>query len=103
MEILMFLAVYRYTLKPGTEAQFASDWAEVTQRGITEGRSLGSTLGKAQDGSWVAVARWLSKQQRDDWFASIPVDGARARMREAIDQWIDDLEVEIVNDITAVR
>lgn len=96
----MFLAVYRYTLKPDTEVQFAKDWAEVTQRGIEEGHSLGSTLGKAQDGSWVAIARWNTKQQRDDWFASTPVEGARARMRAAIESWIDDLEVEIVDDLS---
>ncbi len=95
----MFVAVYRYRLKPGTEEQFAKDWAEVTWRGITEGKSLGSTLGKAQDGSWVAIARWQTKQ-RDDWFASIPVEGARACMRAAIETWIDDLEVEIVNDMS---
>ncbi len=96
----MFVAVYRYRLKPGTEEQFAKDWAEVTQRGIEEGKSLGSTLGRAQDGSWVAIARWPAKQQRDDWCSSIPVDGARARMRAAIETWIDDLEVEIVNDLS---
>ncbi len=96
----MFVAVYRYRLKPGAETQFASDWAEVTRRGIEEGRSLGSTLGKAQDGSWVAIARWNTKQQRDDWFASIPVDGARARMRAAIENWIDDLEVEVVENMS---
>jgi hypothetical protein len=41
-------------------------WAEVTRPDIEEGRSYGSVLGKAQDGSWMAVARWQSKQQRDD-------------------------------------
>lgn len=96
----MFIAVYRYRLKPGVEVQFEADWAEVTRRGIEEDHSLGSTLGKAQDGSWVAIARWPTKQQRDDWFASIPVEGARARMRTAIDSWIDDLEVETVNDMS---
>lgn len=96
----MFIAVYRYRLKPGTEAQFHKDWAEVTQRGITDGKSLGSTLGKAQDGSWVAIARWPTKQQRDDWFASIPVDGARARIRAAIETWIEEIEVEVVEDLS---
>lgn len=96
----MFVAVYRYKLKPGTEADFAKDWAEVTQRGIAEGKSLGSILGRAQDGTWVAIARWPTKEQRDNWFASIPIDGARARIRHAIETWIDDLEVEIVNDLS---
>lgn len=96
----MFIAVYRYRLKPDAEAQFARDWAEVTRRGITEGKSLGSTLGKAQDGTWVAIARWPTKRQRDDWFNSIPIDGARTRIRAAIETWIEEIEVEVVEDLS---
>ena len=96
----MFIAVYRFRLRPGVEDAFAKDWAEVTRRGIIEGKSLGSILGKAQDGSSVAIARWHSKKQRDDWFGSIPVDGARARLRAAIESSIEEIEVEVVADLS---
>jgi heme-degrading monooxygenase HmoA len=59
----MFIAIYRWTLKPGTKARFETDWAEVTRAAVANGGSLGSALGRAADGSWVAVARWPSKEQ----------------------------------------
>lgn len=94
----MFIAVYRWTLKP--EAQFEKDWAEVTRCGVEDGKSLGSTLGRAPDGSWVAVARWPSKQQRDEWFASCTgIEAARERMRAAYDRRFDDLEIEVTADL----
>ncbi len=98
----MFIAVYRYTLKPGSEEQFRKDWAEVTRLGLEEGGSFGSSLGRARDGSWVAVARWPSKEIRDDWFArGTRMDGPVARMRAAMVQRFDDLEIEISDDLTS--
>ena len=97
----MFIAVYRFTLKPGTAEQYRKDWAAVTEDGIAEGGSLGSSLGQVQDGSWVAVARWPSKQMREDWPArSTSIIESIARMRQAIDRRFDDLEVEVVDDLT---
>jgi len=97
----MFIAVYRFTLKPGTAEQYRRDWAAVTEDGIAKGGSFGSSLGQAQDGSWVAVARWPSKQKREDWPAqSKRIIETVARMRQAIERRFDDLEVEIVDDLT---
>ena len=97
----MFIAVYRFTLKPGSEEQYRKDWAEVTRLGVEEGRSFGSSLGRAQDGSWVAVARWPSKEMRDDWFAhGTRMDQPVARMRAAVVERFDDLEVEITDDLS---
>ena len=80
----MFIAIYRFLLKAGTEEQFRKDWLEVTKLARKKGRSLGSSLGRAQDGSWVAVARWPTKQTRDDWFSRNIQTAERARMREAV-------------------
>ncbi len=98
----MFIAVYRYTLKPGMEDQFRVDWAMVTYAGIYDGKSLGSSLGQAADGSWVAVGRWPTKQQRDDWFArNTDIVEPLARMRKAMDQRFDDLEVDVTDELSS--
>ncbi len=97
----MFMAVYRYTLKPGTDVQFRKDWAEVTRIGLDEGKSLGSALGQAGDGSWVAVARWPTKKMRNDWFASTSRTAEpSARMRHAMEHRFDDLEIEITDNLS---
>ncbi len=96
----MFVAIYRWTLKAGTEDQYLNDWAEVTRAGISEGLSLGSTLGRAMDGSFVAIARWPSKQQRDDWFArSAIIAELIARMRESYAVSFDDIEIDVLEDL----
>ena len=96
----MFIAVYRFMLKPGSEEQFRQEWAAVTRMGVEEGHSFGSSLGRAYDGSWVAVARWASEEQRDRWFATgTRMDEPVARMRAAMVQRFDDLEIEVSDDL----
>jgi quinol monooxygenase YgiN len=53
-----FAVIYRWRLRPGTEAAFRDAWAEVTAAIRRDRGGLGSRLHRADDGSWLAYAQW---------------------------------------------
>jgi heme-degrading monooxygenase HmoA len=60
----MFVAIYRWRLKPDREGEVRGAWSRVTQAIHTKCGSHGSSLFRADDGGHVGIACWPS---RDAW------------------------------------
>ena len=61
----MFAVVYRWRLHPGAEDSFVEGWQRVTRAIHATCGSYGSRLHRADDGTWVAYARWPDAATRD--------------------------------------
>ena len=96
----MFVAVYRMRLNPGQEDQYARDWHDATQVAIDRFGSGGSALFKADDGTWVAIARWPDRAARQRFFERPDIDPVvRARQGAAIAERLPTLELDCVDDM----
>lgn len=95
----MFIALYRWKLKPGKEDQFREAWSQVTLAIREKCGSLGSRLHSSEDGTWVAYAQWPSKEM---WQKDRPLgdegDAARRRMSEAIEERLPALYLTVTDD-----
>src|SRR5581483_11112906 len=95
----MFIAIYRWKLKPGKEDQFRAAWSQVTLAIRAQCGSLGSRLHKAEDGTWAAYAQWPTKEM---WEADHTFDAetnlARQRMRDAVAERFPDLYMTVTDD-----
>jgi heme-degrading monooxygenase HmoA len=81
----MFVALYRWTLRPGHEEEFVEAWSRVSDLLLKERGSLGSRLHCGSDGLWYSYAQWPSAEARKEAFAKGPVDAqAVERMNAAI-------------------
>lgn len=99
----MFVAIYRMRLAPGSEDQYAKDWAEATQVAIDRYGSGGSALFKGDDGVWTAIARWPDRESRQRFFNRPGIDPEqRARQQAAIIERLPTLELESVIDMWTV-
>ena len=59
----MFIAVYRWRVKPGAEEQFREGWRRVTESIYRTYGSLGSRLHRELDGTWIAYAQWPDRKR----------------------------------------
>ena len=95
----MFIALYRWKLKPGKEDQFREAWSQVTQSIREKCGSLGSRLHSSEDGTWVAYAQWPSKKA---WEADCALDekgnAARTRMRDAVEERFPQMLLTVTDD-----
>jgi heme-degrading monooxygenase HmoA len=57
----MFVAMYRWTCKPGREADFREAWRRGTEAIARTFGGLGSRLHRAEDGAFVAYAEWADE------------------------------------------
>jgi heme-degrading monooxygenase HmoA len=81
----MFVVLYRWRLRPGSEAAFVAAWSRMSQRLRDERGSLGSRLHRGDDGWWYSYAQWPDAEVRAAAFANGPVEaGASRQMQEAI-------------------
>ena len=95
----MFAVVYRWRLRPGAEEQFQDGWERVT-RAIHAGcGSFGSRLHRADDGTWVAYARWPDAATRERCTSAEP-EGERL-MAEAVAERFPELRLDLVSDLLA--
>jgi hypothetical protein len=95
----MFVAIYRWLLKPGLEADFQRAWSRITSLYVERWGSAGSALFKRDDGVWVGIARWPSREARARAFEAAPVDPeASALMRSAIATTLPGEELDCVED-----
>ncbi|MDB5470470.1 MAG: hypothetical protein JWR84_2030 [Caulobacter sp.] len=98
----MFVAVYRMRLRPGSEARYEADWHTVTQIALDRFGSGGSALFKEADGTYVAIARWPSREHRKAFFERPDVDAAlSARQHAAILERLPAMELDLVDDLWA--
>ena len=61
----MFAVLYRRRLHPGAEARLVDGWERVTRAVHATCGSYGSRLHRADDGTWVACARWPDTATRE--------------------------------------
>ena len=59
---MVFAVIYRWGITPGLEKEFERIWKESTQTIYSTFGSLGSSLHKAENGEYVAYARWPDKK-----------------------------------------
>lgn len=97
----MFVVIYRWRIQPGREQDFIAQWRSITDRGHAAG-SGGSSLFKDGSGVWVAIARWSSREARDDFFAqgndADTTSGMAERARLAVIERLPTEELDGVVD-----
>ena len=65
-----FAVIYRWKVDPGYETYFRERWRRGTER-LKEFGSRGSCLTRADNGEFIAFARWPSAAARDQAFEAI--------------------------------
>ncbi|HLM00776.1 MAG TPA: antibiotic biosynthesis monooxygenase [Pyrinomonadaceae bacterium] len=94
----MFVALYRWRIKPELETQFIEAWSEVTSYYSLNEHWRGSRLHRGSDGIFYSYAQWESDELRRKAFEKRPDFEAGARMREAIEESFPETVLEIVSD-----
>jgi heme-degrading monooxygenase HmoA len=95
----MFIVIYRWRLRAGSGEQFARAWRTITDLAIDHCGSGGSCLSQGADGTWIAIARWESREARSRCFARGLVSAeVRQRMEEAIVETLPPLELTVIDD-----
>lgn len=81
----MFLVIYRWRIVAGRDAQFRVAWRRLTDDIFAVRGSYGSRLAQTDDGSYVGIAAWPS---REAWAATDPPlpneEQMMASLRESI-------------------
>lgn len=95
----MFIAFYRWKLKPGKEEQFRAAWSEVTLAIRERCDSRGSRLHKAEDGTWAAYAQWPTRELWEkDCALGDKALAARQKMRDAVAESLPSLYMTVSDD-----
>lgn len=94
----MFIAVYEFEIKEGSESAFRAAWLEVTRGIYAQCGSLGSRLhASSQANVFVGYAQWPSRAQweKDHVLLGESYEQARATMRDCLvsSKTIHELEV----------
>ena len=98
----MFAVMYRWRLKPGTELQFASAWAERTRAILQKEGGLGSRLHRTDDGWFIAYAQWPSRAAWEVFMATSSAPSpAGSLMRSCIEASQEPLCLEVIADLLA--
>ena len=95
----MFAVIYRWRLHEGKEQQFASAWHRMTAEIHKRCGSYGSRLHRADDGTWVAYARWPDAASRERCQGVDP--DALSSMRQAIVESFPEIRCQVVDDLLA--
>jgi len=95
----VFVAIYRWRVKPDREAEFQRGWSAITARYVERFASGGSALFRGADGIWFGIARWQSREARAAAFAiGVNEPAFSAMMREAVLETLPDFELDCVDD-----
>jgi quinol monooxygenase YgiN len=96
----MFIALYRWKVKPGHEKNFQEGWHRRTKEIYRQCGSLGSRLHHAEDDTWVAYAQWPDRQTYDA-ADNIPVidNEARKLFRDSIEEAYPDIYMSVIDDL----
>ncbi|GAA2069980.1 hypothetical protein GCM10009801_20320 [Streptomyces albiaxialis] len=95
----MFAVIYKWRLKQGKEEQFIASWRRMTTAIHESCGSYGSRLHRADDGTWVAYARWPDAATRERCQGTDPE--ALESMREAIEEYFPETRCEVTDDMLA--
>ena len=100
----MFVVIYRWRLHPEREQDFVTNWQRITLGGRAGG-SGGSSLFRNAQGIWVAIARWPSRETRDDFFGKLDDGDAESEIgrlaRRAVIERLPDEELDSMLDCWA--
>lgn len=95
----MFVVIYRWHVALSQETDFQRAWSRITSLYVERWKSGGSALFRAEDGTWVGIARWQSREARARASAAGTLDPeASAVMRTAIIDRLPDIELECIDD-----
>lgn len=94
----MVVFLYRWRIKPGFERQFVESWSAITAYYRDNAESLGSRLHFGSDGVWYAYAQWRFAGQREAAFDQTADHPARKKLKEAIEEFLGETELEIAAD-----
>ncbi|MBA3786790.1 MAG: antibiotic biosynthesis monooxygenase [Acidobacteria bacterium] len=96
----MFVVLYRWRIRPNLEQQFVENWSARTAYLREKYDSLGSRLHRGSDGIWYGYAQWKSAEQREQVFnaESNTVSETSQKMREAIEESLPEIQLEITSD-----
>lgn len=96
----MFIALYRWRLKPGCEKQFEEAWSAITPYYRDSFGSSGSRLHRGSDGLFYAYAIWAWADAREQAFVTGGAETAhhRERMNDAIEERYPEVVLEPIAD-----
>jgi antibiotic biosynthesis monooxygenase len=95
----VFAVIYHWRLHPGAEAQFVDGWERVTRAIHATCGSYGSRLHRADDGTWVAYARWPDAATRARCHHG-EAEGERL-MAGSVAEQLGATTLEVVSDLLA--
>jgi heme-degrading monooxygenase HmoA len=96
----MFAVIYRWKVKPGSEAKFIEAWEVRTREIREEFGTAGSRLHQADDGTWIAYAQWPSRQAWEAAQNGPPGDSeARRVMHQAVESSETLFRMDLVKDL----
>ncbi|MGD2133418.1 MAG: antibiotic biosynthesis monooxygenase [Maricaulaceae bacterium] len=92
------VVLYRFDIKPDKEADFVAAWARLTDVIRQEHGTFGSRLHRSADGTYLAYARWPSREAFDLAEEKPVKSAARALMASTISHRYPPEHLEIVED-----
>lgn len=95
----MFAVIYRWRVDEKDAEEFQRRWHEITIEIITHHGGGGSRLHLAENGDWVAYARWPSKAHRDRAFAEFSLKTTATPQREGMAVLIEETWLKIADDL----
>jgi quinol monooxygenase YgiN len=95
-----FAVIYRWRLKPGTEASFRAAWEIVTRIIRDEHGGLGSRLHRVDDGSYLAYAQWPDRASWAAMQSAPPADPmASGMMADCVEERLSPILLEPLADL----
>lgn len=96
----MFAVIYRWRVDEKDEEEFRRRWHEITADIVAHHGGGGSRLHRAENGDWVAYARWPSKADRDRAFeARTRIATGSTPQREGMAKLVEEVWLEITDDL----
>ena len=96
----MFVALYTFTVKAGSEDKFRDAWGCLTEAIFATHGSRGSRLHFGEGGIWFAYAQWPSREVWEQARAQPSANAeASADMRECLAGPIETLLGEVCDDL----
>lgn len=93
-----FIVLYRWRLRPGSEAAFIEAWSGITKQLVRSADSLGSRLHRGSDELWYGYAQWPNQETRRKAFEQHLDPELSARMRSAVIESLPEVMLECVAD-----
>lgn len=96
--------LYRWRLRPGTEATFREAWRTLTDAIRVQRGGLGSRLHRGEDGTWWAYAQWPSRERWDEAQALPAVDEAASQaLRACVAETFPPVHLNVEDDLWQAR